>query len=300
MAITEIRETIEIPKTILDANGFGIVQKVINLKPNQLHNVFQMDIFQDAIPSTDDAPNMLIEWFVSPYPIIYSNMNVTPAYVNRGSMAGSDNVLFKAICEFEAPDKFFKIEQFPNQSIGAQASFKFYTPRLYITGFIHAGPDVEVYNLAFSFYIASLATKAPLVPYGLGMIRERSVAQGINLMQQGRTIQPSRNVGQVFPMWKYGGSRPERMLEGTGLRNFWLNYASEQSEAMLSTGTLRSFVGNARSMSAFDSAFGSDSVTLGPVPDWLRFGLNRGLVSGPLRSQWPPRKMTDEGNVRML
>ena len=300
MALHEIRETIEIPTLTLDSNGFGIVQKQINLKPNQLHNVFQMDIFQDAIPSTDNGPEMVIEWFVSPYPIIYSNMNVTPAYVNRGAMAGADNVLMKAVCSNYSPTTFFNIEQFPNQSIGAQASFSFYTPRVYLTGFVHSTSDATISNIAFSFYIATITKKAPLVQYGLGMIRERSVAQGINLMQQGRTIPSTANVGQVFPMWKYGGARPERMLEGSGLRNFFLNYVANESEAMLSTGNIRTFIAGARSMSGFDEAFGTVDPVKGPIPDWIRFGLNRGLVSGPIRSQQPPRKLADNGNTLML
>ncbi len=300
MALQEIRETIEIPELVLDQNGFGIVQKKINLKPNQLHNVFQMDIFQDAIPSTDDAPEMLIEWFISPYPIIYSNMNVSPAFVNRGAMAGSDTVLFKATCSNYNPQTFFDIQQFPNQSIGAQASFQFYTPTVYITGFVHGIADALVRNIAFSFYIASLTKKAGLVTYGLGMIRERSVAQGMNLVQQGRTIPPAANVGQVFPMWKYGGIRPERMLKGDGLRNFFLNQASDQSEAMLSTANIRSFVAGARNMAGFDEAFGIDDAVKGPIPEWIRMGLNRGLVSGPIRSQFPPRKLYDNGNTQML
>lgn len=300
MALTEIRETLEVPSLSLDTNGFGIVQKMVNLRPNQVNQVFQMDIFQDAIPKTDGAPEMCIEWFVSPYPIIYSNMNVTPAYVNRGSMAGSDNVLMKAICSNYSATSFFDIEQFPNQQIGAQANFSFYTPRIYITGFVHGEADAVVTNIAFSFYIASLTKKANLVTYGLGMIRERSVAQGINLMAQGRTIQPSRNVGQVFPMWKYGGARPERMLEGSGVRNFFLNYMSNESEAMLSTANLRTFIAGARTMQGYDSAFGVDDVVKGPIPDWLRFGLNRGLVSGPIRAQQPPRKLADNGNTLMF
>jgi hypothetical protein len=300
MALQEIRETIEIPELVLDGNGFGIVQKKINLKPNQLHNVFQMDIFQDAIPSTDDAPEVMIEWFVSPYPIIYSNMNFTPQFVNRGAMAGADTVLFKATCSNYTPQTFFDIEQFPNQSIGAQASFTFYTPTIYITGFVHGIDDALIRNIAFSFYIASITKKASLVTYGLGMIRERSVAQGINLMQQGRTIPPAANVGQVFPMWKYGGMRPERMLKGDGLRNFFLNQASDQSEAMLSTDEIRNFVAGARTMAGFDEAFGVDDAVVGPIPEWIRFGLNRGLVSGPIRSQFPPRKLYDNGNTVML
>lgn len=300
MALQEIRETIEIPETVLDVNGFAIVQKKVNLKPNQLHNVFQMDIFQDAIPSTDDAPEMLIEWFISPYPIIYSNMNVSPAFVNRGASAGSDTVLFKATCSNYNPQNFFDIQQFPNQSIGAQASFTFYTPTVYITGFVHGIADAVVRNLAFSFYIASITKKASLVTYGLGIIRERSVAQGMNLVQQGRTIPPAANVGQVFPMWKYGGIRPERMLKGNNISNFFLNQESDQSETMLSTTVIRNYVAGARKMAGFDQAFGTETPTGDPIPEWIRFGLNRGLVSGPIRSQFPPRKLYDNGNTVML
>ena len=165
---------------------------------------------------------------------------------------------------------------------------------------MHGEADAVISNLGFSFYIATKTTKAPLVSYGLGMIRERSVAQGINLMQQGRTIPPSRNVGQIFPMWEYGGARPERMLEGSGLRNFWLNYASDESEAMLSTANIRTYIKGARTMAGYDEAFGVDDAVKGPIPDWLRFGLNRGLVSGPIRSQQPPRKLADNGNTLML
>ena len=300
MGFHEMRETIEVPNVTLDGDGFGIVQKMVNLKPNQVHNVFQMDIFQDAIPSADGSPEMVIEWFVSPYPIIYSNMRVTPAYLHRGSMAGADNVLLKAICSNYSPTTFFDIEQFPNQSVGAQANFSFYTPRLYVTGFIHGEGGATISNIAFSFYIATIQKKKSLLEVGLGMIRERSVAQGINLMQQGRTIPPAANVGQVFPMWKYGGKRPERMLKGDGLRNFFLKYASDDSERMLSTGNIRTFVQGARSMSAFDEAFGTVDAVKGPIPDWLRFGLSRGLVSGPIRSQFPPRKLADNGNTLLF
>jgi hypothetical protein len=90
------------------------------------------------------------------------------------------------------------------------------------------------------------------------------------------------------------------MIQGTAARNFWLNYSADSSEAMLDTGTLRGYIFNSRRMNSFDEAFGNDTVTLGPIPDWLRFGLNRGLVSGPIRSQQPPRKLADNGNTLMF
>lgn len=300
MAIHEIRESLEVPTLELDANGFGIVQKQINLQSKKRHNVVQMDIFQDAIPSTDGAPLMYVEWFVSPYPIIYSNLNLTPTLVNRGSMAAQDSVLMKAICSEYTPDTFFKIETFPNQFLGAQPTFNFSSPSLYLTGFVHGEASAFISNIAFSVYIATESSNIGIVPYGLAVIRERSVAQGMNLMQQGRTIEPSRNVGQIFPMWKYGGIRPERMLRGNALADFFLPYSSTDSEKMLSTGNVRTYLKAARSMQAFDAAFGALDTAKGQIPDWLRLNVNRGLVAGPVRARQVPLLKEDNGNTKMV
>jgi len=90
------------------------------------------------------------------------------------------------------------------------------------------------------------------------------------------------------------------MIVGTAARNFWLNYSADSSEAMISTTFVRGYLQSARAMQGFDEAFGRDSPTAGPIPDWIRFGLNRGLVSGPIRAQQPPRKLADNGNTLML
>jgi len=300
MVLTEIRETIEIPSLTLTGE-FGIVQKKVNLKPMHLHKIMKMDIFQDTIMQTDSPTPVVIEWFLSPYPIIYSSNPLTPVYGNRGPSAGNDTVLMKAITEQDlTPERFGTIRQFPNQQVGATPTFSFYTPSLYITGIVHASAAAVVSNIAFSFYIASDDVKAKPTTYGLGLIRERSIAQGLNLTQQGRTIPPADNVGQIFPSWKFGGIRPERMLRGGEARNFWLNYSADQSEAMQSTANLRIYVKGARTMASYDAAFGADDAVKGPIPDWLRFGLNRGLVSGPIRAQQPPRKLADNGNTLMF
>ncbi|GAG58756.1 unnamed protein product [marine sediment metagenome] len=300
MTLHEIRETIEVPTVELDANGFGIVQKKINLTSRKRHIINHLDIFQDAIPYPDGAPILYIEWFVSPYPIIYGNNDLTQTLPNRGAMAGNDTVLMKAMCSNYQPDQFFNIETFPNQFLGAAPTFQFFSPHLYITGFIHGEAGAIVSNLAFSFYVATDDKKAGLVPYGLGLIRERSVAQGLNLVQQGRTIPPARNVGQIFPMWKYGGARPERMLRGDALADFFLPYASNDSEKMVNTANIRTYVKAARTMQGFDQAFGAFDAAKGQIPDWLRLHLNRGLVAGPIRAQQPPRKLADNGNTLMF
>jgi len=298
MAITEIRETIE-NSVILDGNGLGIIQKRINLKSGARHQVVQMDIFQDAIPETD-SDNLIIEWFVTPYPVIYSNMKLTPLRDSRGPMAGDDKVLMKSIWTSYDLTKYGTFSDFPNQFLGAQPTFSFYTPALYVTGLVHGAASASVTNLAFSFYVACDNKKASLVSYGLGVLRERSIAQGINLMSQGRTIPPAGNVGQIFPMWKYGGIRPERMLRGNALADFFLPYASTDSEKMLTTTNVRTYLKAGRTMQPFDTAFGALDAVKGDVPDWVRFELNPGLVSGPIRPQQPPRKLADNGNTLMF
>ena len=80
MVLHEIREelTQQSPNLTLDGSGFGILQKKINLQSGQLHRILQCDIFQDSILSSDTEPDSgpFIEFFVTPYPIIYSNMTL--------------------------------------------------------------------------------------------------------------------------------------------------------------------------------------------------------------------------------
>lgn len=301
MTVHDIRESIENAR-VVTTEGLTIIQKKVELQRGQRHQVLAVDIFQDAVINTDSQQSY-IEFFVTPYPVIYSNMNMALFTANRGPVAASDSILFKANMAFQgSPLTFPNINQYPSPQISAGPSFAFYTPFVYFTMFVH-NQDAEASffdNLAFSFLLRVNSTKATNTSYGLGLLRERSVAQGINLMNQGRIIPKAANVGQIFPSWKFGGIRPERMISGGSARNFWLNYSADSSETMISTGNVRNYLKNARTMQDFETAFGNDSVTLGNVPDWIRFGLNRGLVSGPIRAQQPPRKLADNGNTLML
>ena len=300
--LTEIRETIE-QNVKLNVSGLGIVQKRINLSGGVKHSIVQMDIFQDAVMVDSGSNPVDIEWFITPYPVMFSDMLFSPPFNdNRGPMAGSDTVLMKAIFSQnpQSPFAFGSITQFPNQFLGAQPTFSFYTPALYITGLVHGTGDSTVSNIAFSFYVAFNQTKASTISYGLGVVRERSVAQGLKLMSQGRTIEPARNVGQTFPMWRYGGIRPERMLRGNAIADFFLPYHPNDSEKAVSTTNLRTFIKAARAMAPFDAAFGSLDGAKGNIPDWIRFDLSRGLVAGPIRAQGPPRKLADNGNTLMF
>lgn len=301
MTVHDIRESIE-NSVVTTTDDLTIIQKKVELKRGMRHQVLAVDIFQDAVLNTD-AIDTYVEFFVTPYPVIYSNMDMALFNPNRGPVAASDSILFKANMTFSGSDSGFPvINQYPSPQISAGPSFAFYTPFVYFTMFVHNtdGESSFLNNVAFSFLLRVNSTKATVTSYGLGLLRERMVSQGINLMNQGRIIPKAANVGQVFPAWKYGGIRPERMISGGATRNFWLNYSADSSESMITTGNIRTYLKNARTMQDFESAFGADSLTLGPVPDWIRFGLNRGLVSGPVRAQQPPRKLSDNGNTLMF
>jgi len=100
--------------------------------------------------------------------------------------------------------------------------------------------------------------------------------------------------GNVFPMWRYGGIRPEHTLTPIAANAYFLPINTRDAESMTATPGIRQAVADARSMSPFDSAFGDKR------PDWLKDHLNAGIVAGAVRDQWPPIKHADNGNVRML
>ena len=74
MAVQDIRESIE-NSMIFTNTELTIVQKKVELKRGMRHQVLAVDIFQDAVLGTD-AADTYVEFFVTPYPVIYSNMDI--------------------------------------------------------------------------------------------------------------------------------------------------------------------------------------------------------------------------------
>ena len=315
MTIHEIRESLEQRDIRLDSAGFGIIQKKINLNPQaSRHTMVQCDLFQDTIVTSASNMPFYIEFFVSPLPIIYSNMPFLEgpfhSFDNRGPSAAVDIVLFKSILstvnDGVLPDPsplMYPLTQndFPNQTLGTLPTFSWYSPELYITAIIHGFEEDLIRNLGLSFYIAVDAKKVSPLQAGLGIVREGSIAQGMTIVSQGREIKRAANVGQVFPMWKHGGTTPERMIRADALSDFFLQYHNAAaSEKTMSTTNIRSYVRRANQMQQSGTAFGSLDPTKGQVPDWIKLDLVQGLVTGPLRPQWPPNKYFDNGNVMTL
>ncbi|GAI46144.1 unnamed protein product, partial [marine sediment metagenome] len=79
MPITELRDGISIQQDsalslssglILDGNGFGIIQKKINVTSGMRHKLEHCDFYIDSIGQGYDNA----EFYLSPLPLIYSDM----------------------------------------------------------------------------------------------------------------------------------------------------------------------------------------------------------------------------------
>lgn len=300
MPIHEIRESIEFDNINLGDFSFGIVQKEINLKENVSHKMIQCDAFLDNpfFGTTED--NVVIELMVTPHPVIYTNMTIA-GYNNRAPSASLDTVLFKqtiykpttAISEAE-------ITEFPNQFINARPTFTWFTPKLYLTLLIHGPRNADVSNFALTVYCAVEHKNVSLVTYGMGLMKEYFVAQVAAVVSNGRFISPARNVGQIFPMWKYGGIRPELMMKSDAFAQFFYNTSNNDASKTVDPFNLREFAKLGRQMVSNLDAFGTPGTVKGDIPDWVTFALPEGIEAGAIRDQWPPIKHADNGNVLCL
>lgn len=295
MPITIVKETIEIDQISTDSDGSAFIQKRINLKEGQVHNLLQTDIFQDTY-TFFQIPSVLGEVVVSPYPAVPTNMNFQnsplPA-TNRYASAGDDSVLFKSNFVLE-DGKPSDINQFPSAQIAANQALSFYTDHIFISMHLMATPDTELNNIAFSFMFTMMSKNVSVLTHSMGVLAESHDAMCSLLMSNGHMVSKADLRGNVFPMWRYGGIRPEHTLSPEAAGSFFLNVPSTDEELMQTTAQVRSAVADARTMGAYDAAFGAR------FPDWCRFGLNEGLVAGAVRDQWPPIKHADNGNVLCL
>ena len=97
MAISIIKETIELEQVIADADGNVFLNKRINLKEGFRHMLLQVDVFEDAYIDVPDEPlRQNIEIVITPYPAIPTNMIYqfnAPQQTKRYPAAGDDSVL---------------------------------------------------------------------------------------------------------------------------------------------------------------------------------------------------------------
>ena len=296
MAIEIVKETIELDSFTCDANGNAFFQKRINLSPGKVHNLLQTDIFEDAASDIDDVTARL-EFAVSPYPVIPTNMPFvagSSVFRNRFPSAGDDSILFKANGTTRNSSITDDLQQFPSLQIAANQKQQFYTDHIYICVHIMASANTTYSNFAWSFMFTVDSKNVSSLTHSMGVLAESHNAMCALIMSNGHMVSLAVLRGNVFPMWRFGGIRPEHMITPIAANAYFLPINTRDAETMTTTPGIRQAVADARQMSAYDSAFGDRR------PSWLRMHLNAGVIAGPLRDQWPPIKHADNGNVRML
>lgn len=298
MPLSYVKETVEVVSFETDANGEAIIVRTINLEDGKRRRLVQVDFFEDAIPFTlsgDEA----IQMVVSPYPSVPTDMRYAsqpPAINDRLVSAGDDSVLFKAIGKPTPPtlQNRTSYAQFPSQEIAAGNTTEFYSDQICITIKWDGNPNATYGNIALSFVFVFQEVNVSTITSTLGKMAEQHNAMCALLMSTGHMTSQATLRGNTFPMWRYGGIRPEHTISPTATNSFFLEIDTRDAEQMSTTAQIRQNVADARQMGAYDAAFGLRR------PDWLKMNLNQGIVAGPVRADPIPLKYADNGNTRMF
>ena len=321
MPIIELRESIGNTDVLMDtdADNVKIVQRRINLKEgNYQRNMLSMDLFFDDPPHVIGGltPTQFvgtITFMVTPTPVILTDetLLLTP---NRALDASNTNVLYKSILyQTEASPGLninYNITRFPQDFIASNANYPFFHDQLYLTMVFRAYKS-DTFPLGIR-YNASIALtynekKVPAVRSAMGVISERFNAMVATNKLVGNILErPLTNAGTFIPSYEWGGIRPELMVSGQNLTQYWLRQDGQEPETMQTTGALRSAARQARQMVANPDAFGTPNTPIGNVPDWFAEFLPAGVTAGAVRDQFPPRVTQDNpafaglGNILMV
>lgn len=290
MPLSIVKETIELEEVTFDGEGNAFLTKRINLERGKQHRLLQVDYYTDAYPSSD----LEMELVISAYPQVPTDMRYQPATnLNRRYVAGGDDsVLFKARATiFRTAIVGEAGAQFPSPEIASQNKSVFYTDHVYINMHLMGPIDGQVLNIAFSFMLVLDDKNVNNLVHTIGVLAEQHDAMCALIMSNGRMVSRDVLEGNTFPMWRYGGIRPEHMVADT----FWLQLSTTDDELMASTTVIRGQVASARTMAEFDEAFGTPK-----YPDWIKMNLNQGITTGPIRADPIPLKYADNGNTRMF
>jgi len=311
MPINEIRDTIQ-GTALTDATGYAYMTRKINLPDGHRHSVLSIDVFNDQNSmwlSNQKAPEAGLaayQLFVSPYPMQRTNetmgASVTELIFNTGAMAGDESVLYKeqaivkaGVQEDNSRDLIW-FNQFPNPAVGAMPTNTWYSNHLYITVMVWNQPETEV-EVKHSLFIRVKQTKIGAAEESMGQYKEFLDAQSRLLMDTAVVMDPASISGYVFPMWKYGGIRPELMISGTTALRYFNRVASNANQDMVARGALQTAYQDATTMVGFDTAFGDAALNL---PDWITLMDVAGVTAGELRPYPPPLKYADNGNTLMF
>ena len=307
MAINEIRDTIQGPIR-MGQDGRGYMTRCINLKEGFRNQILSVDISNDnvALSTAFGGPAKGYQLYVSPYPIIPTGEDLSlndgaTIFPNAGPMAGDEQVLYKEahVVYFlnESSEKpVVWREQFPSPQVAATPTTKWFSPHLYITILFWGVPE-EVLDTKFSLFMRVNQKKASGTSVSMGQYKEFLDSQCRLLTSTAVVYDPADIAGYTFPMWRYGGIRPELMISGTTALRYYNRVASNANQDMTTRGALQTAFTDATSMAAFDGAFGDPALNL---PEWITLMDVGGITSGAIRQQPPPLKYADNGNTLMF
>jgi hypothetical protein len=314
MPIKELRESIGDIDLLManDQERVQIVQKRINLKEGSIQrNMLSMDLFFDDPPYIVGRPfprafDGVIEFYLTPTPLILSSESLL-ATPRRGMDAANTNVLFKAIITpkstgageiGETNPLFWNIDRFPQDFIASNANFPFYHDQLYLTMVFHGNALAEYpVNIRFnaSLLMSYKTKKVSEITAAIGVISERFNSMIAQQESMGRIMpNPLDMAGQYIPSYNWGGIRPELMVSGSTLSQFFLHLENNQPEKTITTGEMRTYAKQSRQMVPNPDAFGTTDPVVGGVPDWFRTIIPKGAVAGAVREQFPPRVSQDD------
>jgi hypothetical protein len=309
MPIKELRESIGDIDLLMadDQSRVQIVQKRINLKEGSIQrNMLSMDLFFDDPPyivgaSTARIFDGVVEFYLTPTPLILTSESLL-ATPRRGMDAANTNVLFKAIItprdnRAAANPLSWNIDRFPQDFIASNANFPFYHDQLYLTMVFHGNAEAEYpLNIRFnaSLLMSYKTKKVSEITAALGVISERFNSMIAQQESMGRIMpNPLDMAGQYIPSYNWGGIRPELMVSGSTLSQFFLHLENNAPEKTLTTPEMRAYARQSRQMVPNPDAFGTTDPVVGGVPDWFRTIIPKGAVAGAVREQFPPRVTQD-------
>lgn len=315
MPVHTIRDTIEGSVTTNEI-GFGYMTRRINLEEGYRYDMLSVDVFNDngamtmKIIEDINSPNVAYQLYVSPYPMQqvggewgFSGNAPGSLFPGGGQAAGDANVLYKEIgvtglAKNDNQQLNGKILQkrFPNDAVSAVKTTRWYSPHVYFTVMIWNDPLVEV-NVKQSIFMRVDKKKASSVSSSMGRYAEFLDSQIRLLTDTAVVFDPSRIQGYTFPMWKYGGIRPEIMISGTTALRYYNRAADNASQGMVSRGDLQTAFQSATTMVNFDAAFGDPALNL---PEWITLMDVEGVTAGAIRPYAPPLKFADNGNTLMF
>lgn len=311
MPINEIRDSFQTDIEISD-QGFGYATRKINVKDGFRNGILSIDVFNDngGMWLKNDVTyenNVGYQLFISPYPMLQTaepwGLNAgLSSFTGAGQMAGEANVLYKEIgitglVENDAQQESKTwVSKFPNDSVSAMPTNAWYSPHLYLTLMVWNVP-LSTVNAKFSLFIRVEQKKVGMAEASMGQYAEFLDSQ-IKKLEDTAVVYDAADIeGYTFPMWKYGGIRPELMISGTTALRYYNRVASNANQQMVAQDALQDAFKSATTMVPFDTAFGDAALNL---PEWITLMNVEGVTAGAIRPYPPPLKYADNGNTLMF